>query len=105
MPILEEVRRAVRRIAFGKSDPRWEAWDALGDELSLPRQWVACPNCGQQGWRIPPHAFEPCPLVVQTAEAAGMKFDADRMAALRLGVQAEELTKLFKAQFTEEEEE
>jgi len=59
----------------------------------VPRAWVVCPSCGEQGWVLPPHGIDPCPLVIQAAQDLGLKFDAERMAAVRAGVSMEETSK------------
>ncbi len=69
-------------------DPDWAAMDALAESWGLPRTWLTCPHCGQFSWRIPPH---------------GLKFDAERSSAIRLGVHMEEMTRAVR-QWTEEEE-
>jgi hypothetical protein len=70
--------------------PEWqeivESMEPLGmlaDLLGWPRQWIVCPHCGEHSWRIPPHLFEPCPLVVDAAQTAGLKMDAERNQAIR----------------------
>jgi hypothetical protein len=74
-------------------------WNELADEIGAPREWVACPNCGAQGWRLPPHRiFEPCPLVVQCAEQLGLVWDAARMSAVRTGVGVEEIARAVREQ-------
>ncbi len=77
--------------------------DALAESWGLPRTWLTCPHCGQFSWRLPPHGFQSCPIVVKVAEATGMKFDAERSSAIRLGVHMEEMTRAVRA-WTEEEE-
>ena len=87
------------------TSPEWATMDKQCDEFGLPRQWIVCPNCGAQSWRLPPHGFESCPIVIQMAESAGMKFDAERSSALRLGVHMEEMTRAVRQMQEEEDEE
>jgi hypothetical protein len=79
------------------------------DELGFPREFVICPHCSAQSWRLPPHGSGPCPLVVQMAEQLGMRFDAERMQAIRMGVHMEESTKalreFLREHFEDEEDE
>lgn len=67
--------------------------NAIARTSRLPRAWIICPSCGEQSWVLPPHGLEACPLVVQAAEQVGLKFDAERMMAVRTGVNIEEMTK------------
>src|SRR3990172_10986506 len=66
--------------------------NAMAREWDLPRQWVICPNCGEQDWVLPPHGLEQCPLLIQMAEQMGLKIDAERMMAVRTGINIEEMT-------------
>jgi hypothetical protein len=68
-------------------------FNRIADEVELPREYVVCPHCGLHSWRLPPHGKEPCPLVQQMAEQLGLRFDAERMQAIRAGVHMEESTK------------
>lgn len=79
-------------------------FNQLGDDVGWPRAWVVCPHCGKQSWRVPPHGVEPCPIVAQTAEQLGMRFDAERMAAVRSGVHLEEATRALREYFGNTEE-
>lgn len=97
------ILRLLRMERLPSDDP-WRVFDTQADAWGLPRQWIVCPHCGQQSWRIPPHVFEPCPLVTQTAESLGMRFEAERSTALRGGVHIEELTRLMREHFGEEDE-
>ena len=74
----------------------------MAKQWELPREWVICPHCAEQSWVLPPHANEPCPLLVQTMEQFGMKLDAERMMAVRAGVSMEEAMR--RAQELEDEE-
>jgi hypothetical protein len=76
-------------------DP-WLELDSMADLADLPREWLICPSCSEFGWRFPPHSFKPCPLVVGMAESAGLKFDAERMAAVRAGVHLEDMGKAMR---------
>jgi hypothetical protein len=62
----------------------------------VPEQWIVCPACSAQSWVLPPHGLDPCPLVVQGMEQLGLKFDAERMAAIRTGVSVEEMTRALR---------
>lgn len=63
----------------------------MAEEWELEKQWLVCPSCSAQSYVMPPHGMDPCPLVVQMMEGLGMKFDAERMAAIRTGVGFEEI--------------
>lgn len=80
----------------------WRQSDKTADKLGLPPEWVLCPICGQQSWRFPPHSLDPCPLAIQVAEAQGLKFDAERMTALRTGVNLEQSMQMMQ-RFIEEQ--
>ena len=103
MPILSDLRALLDSRRQAK-DPNWMAWDGLANSLGLPRQWIVCPSCGQQGWRFPPHQFDPCPLVLQMAEVTGLKFDAERATSVRMGVHMEELTRMMRQQMEDGDE-
>jgi len=63
-------------------------------QYGIPAQWIVCPSCGAQSWVFPPHGLaEPCPLIVEGMEQLGMKFDAERNAAIRTGVGIEEIAR------------
>lgn len=94
----------LNRIIPRATDPEWKAMDDMADTFGLPRQWIVCPMCGQQSWRLPPHGFDPCPIVAAVAEATGLKADAERSTALRLGVHMEETTKALRQMMDDEEE-
>lgn len=68
----------------------------LADEMGWPKQWLICQHCGEHGWRVPPHIFDPCPLVVETMEAAGLKMDAERNQAIQSGVAMRDQLDLFR---------
>ncbi len=87
------------------TDPAWAELDATCDTWGLPRQWIVCPHCGQQSWRLPPHGFEPCPIVAAMAELGGMKLEADRSTSIRAGVQMEEMTRALRLMVEDEEDE
>lgn len=82
---------------------------ALADYLGWPDDWVVCPSCSAHSWRMPPHIFDPCPMLVEMAQSAGLKMDAERSAAIRSGVtleaQAQALQKLFEQAFEDEDPE
>lgn len=71
----------------------------LADRWGCPRIWVTCVHCGAQRWRLPPHNMNPCPLVKQMADSAGMKFDAERNLSIRSGQQLEQVSRFFEQQF------
>lgn len=96
------LRWFLARIGFSV-DPTWRELDRKADALGLPRVWVVCPHCGEQWWRLPPHGFEPCPIATALADAMGIKIDADRSAAIRMGVSAEEMWNTLRQRFEEEE--
>ena len=83
----------------------WRDWDTCAEELGLPKEWRVCAHCGEQSWRFPPHLLNPCPFVVEMAEAAGMKMDAERMQAVRAGVNIEAITGLIQGAILEHGEE
>lgn len=96
--------RSLRALFRPPTDPAWSQWDDLADSFDLPREWVVCSHCGQQGWRFPPHQFDPCPLVLQMAEVAGLKYDAERATSVRMGVHMEELTRMMRQQMEDEDD-
>lgn len=65
----------------------------MAEEWDIPKQWIVCPTCGAQTWVLPPHAHEPCPLVLETMQQFGLKLDAERMAAIRTGIGVEEIAR------------
>ena len=88
------------RLLPHKRTPFVGAWSSyfsdrnvIARSSKVPRAWVVCPSCGEQGWVLPPHGIDPCPLVIQAAQDLGLKFDAERMAAVRAGVSMEETSK------------
>ena len=102
---LTPMRRYLNMKLGIAVDPAWRELEALADSFALPREWIVCPHCGSYGWRVPPHGFnEPCPVVMSMSEVAGLKFDAERSSAVRLGVHMEEMTRALR-QMTEEEDE
>lgn len=98
---------------FSRVDSRLAPMRGYCDEMNrcarafgLPRQWIVCPLCGEQSWVFPPHLLSPCPFVVESAELIGHKLDAERMMAVRTGVNIEEMTKTMrKALGLEDEDE
>jgi hypothetical protein len=83
----------------------WDLVNQAADELGVPEQWVVCPLCGKQAWRLPPHGYaEPCPIVVDMAEAAGLKFDAERNAMIRVGQQMEQMGETVRKHLDPDEE-
>lgn len=76
--------------------------NVMARKWRLPRKWIVCPACGEQSWVLPPHGLEPCPLTVQIAEQMGLKFDAERMMAVRTGVNFEEVAKDLRRQAEDE---
>lgn len=79
----------------------WIELDSMADLAELPREWLTCPVCAEFFWRFPPHGFNPCPVAVGMAEAAGLKLDAERMAAVKAGVHLEDMSKAVR-QYIEE---
>ena len=53
-------------------------WNELADRMGAPYDYIVCPHCGAQRWRLPPHNLSPCPLVERMSESFGLKFDAER---------------------------
>lgn len=102
--MLAILRQFIARLKTER-DPAWEAWDEVGDRFRLPREWIHCAHCGAYAWRLPPHGLDPCPLVVEITESAGLKLDAERSTAIRSGVQIEELSRLLKLQIEGEDDE
>lgn len=74
--------------------------NAIADRLGAPDEYVVCPHCGAQDWRVPPHGLgEPCPVVEKMADSAGLKFDAERMNTIRAGHQMETLQRFLEEHF------
>ena len=94
----------LRKLRGQATDPQWMEMDRTCDSFGLPRQWIVCPHCGQQSWRLPPHGFDPCPIIQAVAETAGMKFEAERSTSIRAGVQMEEMTRALRMMVEEPEE-
>lgn len=86
------------------TDRSWRELNRNADAFALPREWVVCPHCGAQSWRLPPHALEPCPIVVQLSDAMGIKIDADRSAAIRMGVTTEQMWQALRERLGEEDD-
>jgi hypothetical protein len=79
----------------------------LADGMGWPSQWLVCGHCGAWSWRLPPHTFDPCPLVVEAAQSQGMKMDAERSMAIRAGINFEKQAQAFQdwvERMSEEEE-
>lgn len=68
----------------------------LADEMGWPKVWLTCDHCGEYAWRVPPHIFDPCPFVVETIEAAGLKMDAERNQAIQAGVMMRDQLEAFR---------
>lgn len=101
MKFIREIRYRLRG-----STADWRAYEVLCDAMGAPRAWVVCPHCGAQDWRLPPHALqEPCPLVQETAQSLGLRFDAERMTALRTGTHLEAATQAMQRYFNPPEDE
>ena len=98
--------RFRRRSPEAKEARRiWEQINELPEEAGLPEQWCYCPHCGMWAWRWPPHGLgEPCPVPIGAAESFALKTDAERMAALRAGVQMEQVSQAFSKFFESQEE-
>lgn len=69
----------------------------LADRMGWPKTWLTCDHCGEYAWRVPPHIFEPCPLVVETMQTAGLKMDAERNQAIATGVAMRQQMEAFQA--------
>ena len=69
---------------------------AMANALGYPEEWIVCDHCGAYGWRIPPHVYDPCPLVVQTVEAAGLKMDTERNQTIAAGLAMREHLEHFQ---------
>ena len=95
----------TEQILSDEATAEWSQSMQLADELGLPNEWRVCTHCGEQSWRLAPHMFDPCPFVVEMAETAGLKFDAERMTAIRAGMQMEQMTKIFLENYAEGEDE
>ena len=79
----------------------------LADSLGWPDEWIICPHCSAYSWRLPPHVFEACPILVEMTQSAGLKMDAERTAAIRSGITMEkqfEALQNFLENLGEEEE-
>jgi hypothetical protein len=85
-----------RRAELDLLDAHYRDLNAMAIEWDLPQAWVVCPHCGEQAWVMPPHGMEPCPLIVQTAEQLGTRIDAERMMAVRTGINIEEMSKQIR---------
>lgn len=96
------IRWMLARAGFA-TNLNWRRLDRQADSFALPREWVECAHCGAQSWRFPPHAFDPCPLATQLAEAMGIKIDADRSASIRMGVATEQMWEALRERLEEEE--
>jgi hypothetical protein len=96
--IQERARLAVR----WHRDPV----NQLADIAGMPKEYIECSFCGAQDWRYPPHGLsEPCPLVVDMFSSMGMKVDADRMLAVRSGLQMETIQEFIEQQMRAHREE
>lgn len=83
----------------------WRKLNSIADQYELPDLWIYCPMCGAQGWRLPPHGIlEPCPMVKEMYESAGLKFDAERSTALRMGIGMEEAARAMRRMMEGEDE-
>jgi hypothetical protein len=69
--------------------------NAMADAMGWPAQWLICQHCGEWSWRLPPHIFDPCPLVVDAAQTQGLKMDAERSMAVRAGINFEKQAQAF----------
>jgi hypothetical protein len=94
----------TEQILSDEALAEWSQSMQLADELGLPAEWRVCTHCGEQSWRLAPHMFDPCPFVVEMANSAGLKFDAERMTAIRAGAHMEEMTRIYRALSEEEDE-
>lgn len=87
-------------------EEKWNDLNEACDEMDVPRGWIVCPICGAQGWRLPPHGYgEACPMAVGMYEAAGMKLDAERSTAIRMGVGMEEAMRQMRKMTGEDDDE
>lgn len=104
--VMSYLKHLLARFRMGvEPDPAWAEWDKIGDRFRLPREWVHCTHCGAYSWRIPPHALDPCPLVVEMSESAGLKMDAERTTAIKSGVQLEEFMRMMQQQLGQGDDE
>ena len=86
-----------------RQSPFVKAWadyfsdrNAIARTSKISRAWVVCPSCGEQGWVLPPHGLDPCPLVIQAAQDLGLKFDAERSASIRAGLSMEDIARSLR---------
>jgi hypothetical protein len=95
LDLLERIG-LIRRLSENEKVYRETARerDAFADIMRYPHIWLVCPFCGAQSYRLPPHAQNPCPV----AESQGLKLDAERNAAVRMGQQMEEATRFIREQ-------
>lgn len=82
----------------------WAWRTEIAVRVGIPLDWVLCPHCGKQSWVMPPHSGDPCPLVMKMAQDLGLKFDAERMSAVRAGVSFEEMTRQMRTHLDDDEE-
>jgi hypothetical protein len=68
----------------------------LAEEMGWPKQWLVCDHCGEYSWCFPPHIFDPCPMVVETVKAAGLKMDTERNQMISSGIMLREQMDQFK---------
>ena len=79
--------------------------DSLAARIGFPKAMYVCDHCGAAGWRMPPHMFEPCPIVLAMSEAAGLKIDAERATTIKAGIQMEEAFRMLQEMHGIHEEE
>lgn len=81
---------------------------AMANAMGWPKQWIICPSCAAHSWRIPPHLFDGCPVILQMSNSAGLKLDAERTHAVRAGItmerQMEILQELVNKQIGDDDE-
>lgn len=98
---MSSEERGIDTTVQDRVDPEtmeyWERLNTIADQFGLPDQWIHCPMCGAQGWRLPPHGIiEPCPVAREMFESAGLKMDAERSTALRVGIGMEEAARAMR---------
>lgn len=98
MNLFQYIRmRAYERARLRRD---WRPIKMLSDEAGIPDGWVECSHCGAWGWRWPPHGMdEACPLVAGVYEAMAAKTDAERMMAVRGGIQMDSMREIMEEHF------
>jgi hypothetical protein len=81
---------------FSALERHFRERNQMAQEWELQMRWIVCPSCGAQAWVLPPHGLDSCPLAIQAMEQLGLKFDAERMAAIRTGIGVEEIARVAR---------